>query len=137
MCVCVCARNKFCYSIIEPHHPLIFSFKLFFSLLSTKKKKKTKNNKNKNLFFSLLIQTYSYTFSNLSHPSLPLYLPTTLYFTVTLPSSFPLSYNLTLLLPILFCINLTSFLSFNPYFFHTQKLWVYILSLSLSLSLSW
>lgn len=49
-----------------------------------------------------------------------LYLPTTLYFTVILPSSFSLYYILTLLLPILFCINSISFLPFNPYFPHKK-----------------
>ena len=56
---------------------------------------------------------------------------TNLCFTITLPSSFSLSYNLTLLLLILFCINLISFLLFNPYFSHTKN--VSTLSLSLSL----
>ena len=58
----------------------------------------------------------------------------TLYFSATLSSSFSLSYILTLFLPILFCINLISFLSFNPYFVFHTKLWVLSLSLSLSLS---
>ena len=44
------------------------------------------------------------------------YLPTIRYFTVKLSSSFCLSYILTLL-SILFCINLISFIQFNPYFF--------------------
>ena len=78
--------------------------------------------KKKKLFFSS---------SNLSPPSLPLYLPTTLYFTVKLHSSFPLYNILTLLLPILFCINLISLIPFNPYFFYTKI--VSTLSLSLSL----
>ena len=60
----------------------------------------------------------------------------TLYFTVILPSSFSLYYILTLLLPILFCINLISFLPFNPYFPHKKivntlslpLLWIFVLS---------
>ena len=54
----------------------------------------------------------------------------TLYFTVILPLSFSLYYILTLLLPILFCINLISFLPFNPYFPH-KKNYKYSLSPSL------
>ena len=72
--------------------------------------------------------------SNFSPPSLPFYLPTTLYFTIKLPSSFSLSYILTLLLPILFCTNLISLIPLNPYFFYTKI--VSTLSLSLSLSLN-
>ena len=71
-----------------------FFFKLFFLLLSTEKQKQ-------NLFLSLLVHIYNYTSSSLSLPSFLFYLPTS-YFTVTLPSSFSLFYNLTLLLPILF-----------------------------------
>ena len=78
--------------------------------------------KNKKLFFSLLVHTYCYTSSNFSPPFLSFYLPTTLGFIVTLPSSFYLSYILTLLLPILFCINLMSFLPFNPDFQHNLSL---------------
>ena len=93
-------HNTFCYSIIELHHPLIFissfSFLNFSSCYSFPKIK------NKTLFFSLLVHIYSYTSSSFSLPSLPFYLPPTRYFTVTLPSSFSLFYNLTLLLPILF-----------------------------------
>ena len=69
--------------------------------------------------------------SNFSPLSLPFYLPTTLYFTIKLPSSFSLSYILTLLLPILFCTNLISLIPLNPYFFYTKI--VSTLSLSLSL----
>ena len=84
------------------------------------------------LFFSLLVHIYCYTSSSIFPPSLPLYLPTTFYFTVKLLSCFPLSFILTFLLLILFCVNLKSFHQFNPYF-STQKLWVLSLSLSLSL----
>ena len=84
--------------------------------------------KNKKLFFSLLVHTYYYTSCNFSPPFLSFYLPTILGFIVTTPSSFYLSYILTLLLHILFCINLMSFLPFNPDFQHNH---------SLSLSLGW
>ena len=99
----LCARSHthiFCYSIIEPHHPLIFISS--FSFLNFSSYYFLPKNKNKNLFFSLLVHIYSYTSSSFSLPSLPFYLPSTRYFTVTLPSSFSLFYNLTLLLPILF-----------------------------------
>ena len=56
MCVCVCVCNKFYYSIN-------FTSSTYFEC-----------HKNKNLFFSLLIHTYNYIFSNISLPSLPLYL---------------------------------------------------------------
>ena len=59
--------NKFCYSIIEPHHSLIFY--LFFSLLNFSshylKKKKKNNNNNNNNKNHLLVHTYNYTFFNL------------------------------------------------------------------------
>ena len=74
---------------------LLFSlFKLLFSLF----KKKKKN------YFSLyyFTSTVILDFSNLSPSSLPHYLSTTLYFTIKLPSSFFLSYILTILLPIIF-----------------------------------
>ena len=80
---------------------------------------------------SQLVHIYCYTSSNISPPSLSLYLPTTLYFTVILPSTFSLSYILTFLFPIIFCINSISFLSFNSYFSH-EKNCEYSLSLSLS-----
>ena len=115
-----------------PHYWLIFNlffflFELFFSLFSKKKKKI--------LIFSLLVHIYCYTSSNLSPPSLPLYLPITLYFTIKLFSSFPFSFISIFLLPILFYINLISFLLFNSFFFFHKKT-LSTLSLSLSLSLS-
>ena len=88
-----------------------------------------KNKKKRTLFLFLVAHTYYYTSSNFFPTCLPLYLPTTFYFSVALLSSFSLSYILTLLLPILFCTNLISFLQFNSYF-PTQKLWVLSLSLS-------
>ena len=120
--------------IIEPHHPLIFYF--LFSLLNfsshyfQKKKKRraaeTKTKTSSSPYYSIPMVTLSSTFSF----SLCLFTsPTTFCFTATLPSSFPISYNLTLLLPILFCINLISFLPFNLYFSHTKT--EYSLSLSL------
>ena len=79
------------------------------------------------LFF--YFYTYCYTSSNLSLSLLPFYLYT------ILPLYFlPLFYNLPLLLPILFCINLISF-SHSIYIFPTQNC-EYSLSLSLSLSQS-
>ena len=51
VCVCVCARA------------INFTSSTYFEC-----------HKNKNLFFSLLIHTYNYIFSNISLPSLPLYL---------------------------------------------------------------
>ena len=77
------------YTPIEPHqqprHSLIFYiffslFKLFFHPILKKKKK--------NLFFSLLIHTYYYIFSNIFLSFLSLYLLTNLNFTVTPSSSF-------------------------------------------------
>ena len=74
------------------HLFLIFSFLfLNFSSLNSPPKKKKK----KKLLFFLLVHTYCDTSSNFSPLFLPLYLLTTLYFTVTLPSSFYLSYILT------------------------------------------
>ena len=61
---------------------LLFLFKLFYSLFSKKKKKK-------NL---LPISPHYYTSSNISPPSLPIYLPTILYFVITFLSLFYLSY---------------------------------------------
>ena len=126
--------------IIEPHHPLIFYF--LFSLLNfsshyfQKKKKRraaeTKTKTSSSPYYSIPMVTLSSTFSF----SLCLFTsPTTFCFTATLPSSFPISYNLTLLLPILFCINLISFLPFNLYFSHTKT--EYSLSLSLSTFVWW
>ena len=114
-----------CYAPVEPHHPLIFYlfislFKLFFSQLYIYIY--IYKIKNKKLFFSLLVHTYCYTSSNFSPPFLSFYLPTILGFIVTTPSSFYLSYILTLLLHILFCINLMSFLPFNPDFQHNHSL---------------
>ena len=100
---------------------LFFLFFNFYSSYSPQKiflKKK--------LFFSLLVIVT--LFSNLYPSSLSLYLPTTLYFIITLLSSLLLSYILTLQLLILFCINLVPFLPCNPYFSH--KITVSILSLS-------
>ena len=114
-------RNIYYYYVtIKPHqqlrHPLIFNiffspFKLFFP--PTLKKKE---NKKKKLFFSLLIHTYCYIFFSPTF-SLPFCL-----FISPLLSTLPLhflhlSYILTLLLLISFCINFISFSSFNPYFF--------------------
>ena len=85
----------------------------------------------KKLLLFLLVHIWCYTSSNLLilfPPSLPLYLLTTLYFTIT---PFSLSYILILLLPILFCINSISLLTFNPYF--SNKKTMSTLSLSLSL----
>ena len=97
-------------------------FKLFFSQFSKKKKK---------LFFSLLVHTYCYISSNFfSSLFVSLSLHYFMFYCYT--SSIYLSYILTILLPILFCINLISFLPFNPYFSHT-KMWVLSLSLSLSI----
>ena len=98
---------------------------LFFFIFSSPNSQKKKN--------PLLLPISShllYTSTNFSPPFLPLYLPTTLFFTITLPSSFYLSYILTLLFPIIFCINLISFLPFNSYFSHIYKN-VSFLSLSL------
>ena len=117
-----------CYAFIEPHHPLLFNFffliAFFLPILKKKKKKRP-------LLSSQLVHIYCYTSSNISPPSLSLYLPTTLYFTVILPSTFSLSYILTFLFPIIFCINSISFLSFNSYFSH-EKNCEYSLSLTLS-----
>ena len=107
----------YCYAPIKTYSPLIFHlffshFKLFSQFFKKKKKKK--------VFFSLSVHTYYYISSNFSPPFLPLYLSTTLCFTIRVLSSFYLSYILTLFLPILFCLNLISFLPFNPYFSHTK-----------------
>ena len=93
---------------------LLFSlFKLFFPPLKKKK----------NLILSISSHTYCYTSSNISLSFLPLYLST------TLPSYFlPLFYILTLLLLILFCINLILF-SHSIHIFPTQNC-EYSLSLS-------
>ena len=84
-----------------------------------------------------MVHIWCYTSSNLLilfPPSLPLYLLTTLYFTIT---PFSLSYILILLLPILFCINSISLLKFNPYFSNKKTLsalylsltqWIFVLS---------
>ena len=98
-------------------------FKLFFSQFSKKKKKK--------LFCSLLVHTYCYISSNFfSSLFVSLSLHYFMFYCNT--SSIYLFYILTILLPILFCINLISFLPFNPYFSHT-KMWVLSLYLSLSI----
>ena len=80
---------------------LFLNFFSPYSLIFFKKKK---------LFFPLLVHIYCYTFSNFSFP---LCLSTTLYLTIKIPLSFSLSYILTLLLYILFCINLISFFSYK------------------------
>ena len=75
---------------------------------------KPKKKKKKKLFFSLLVHTPTVTlFPTISFPVLPLF------------------YILTLLLPILFCINFISF-SHSIHIFPTQNC-EYSLSLSLSL----
>ena len=116
---------NFATLIIMPYHPLIFNiFFLLFNFSSPnylKKKKQNKTKQNLKLFFSLLVHDYCYTSSNFSSPILLLYLSTTLFFTITLPSSFLLFYILTFLLSILFCINLISFPPFNLYFSHTKN----------------
>ena len=126
--VCVCAI-KFslyhCVTLLTYFQPLFFSFWTFLLPILPKKKKI--------LIFSLLVHIYCYTSSNLSPPSLPFYLPITLYFTIKLFSSFPFSFILIFLLPILFYINLISFLLFNSFFFHKKTLSTLSLSLSLSL----
>ena len=103
-------HNTFCYSIIELHHPLIFY--LFFSFLnfSSHYSLQQNKNKNKNLFFCLLVHTYSYTSSNLFLPSLLFYFPH--YFLIHRYTSFIIFHNLTLLLPILF-VHAYSYTSSN------------------------
>ena len=83
-------------------------FKLFFPLFSKKKKKKT-------LILPISSHTYYYNSFNLSFSFLPFYLSTTLslYFIFYI-------FILTLLLPILFCINLISF-SHSIHIFPTQN----------------
>ena len=117
LCSCwpILAATSFIYFLL-----FFFLFLNFYSPYFKKKKKK--------LFFSLLVHIYYYIASNLSPLSFPLYFSTTPYFTVTISSSFSLFYILTLLFPILFCINSIPILSFNPYFSH-KKLWVLSLSL--------
>ena len=108
-----------------------FLFLKFSSPYSPKKKKKKKT-----LFFSLLVHICCYTFSNFPPPFSPLYLPTTFCFTVTLPSSFYLSYIMTLLLLFYILILLLSILFYIiliSFFFHQNI--ISTLSLSLSLSL--
>ena len=78
------------------------------------------------LFFSLLTHTYYYIFSNLLPFFLSLYISPLL--SILLLHFIPLSYILTLLLPISFCINLISFSSSSPYF-SPNKMWVLSLSL--------
>ena len=75
-------HNTFCYSIIEPHHPLIFYLFFYFSNFSSHYY--LQKNKNKNFFFSLLRLHFLQTFLSI-FVSLPP--PTSLYF-ITLPSSF-------------------------------------------------
>ena len=120
-------RNIYCcYAPVEPHqqphHSFIFIFffslfKLFFPLISKKKKK---------LFFSLLVHTPTITcLSTFSFP-LCLFISPLLY----RYTSFLFFYILTLLLPILFCINVISFFH-SIHIFSTQNC-----EFSLSLSLS-
>ena len=101
--------------------PLRFSV-WYFLLPIQEKKKKT--------FFLPISPYFTFSPTFLLFFCLSLYLPTSLYFTFTLPSSFSLFYILNLLLPILFCINLISFLLFNLYFFHTKTVSTFSLSLS-------
>ena len=111
---------------ISSHIIYLFStyFFLFLNFYSPYFKKKKKK-----LFFSLLVHIYYYIASNFSPLSFLLYFSTTLYFTVTISSSFSLFYILALLFPILFCVNSIPILSFNPYFSHKKI--VSTLSLSL------
>ena len=124
MCVCNKIFTLSLCHIIDLFSTSFFLFLNFSSPYSPKKKKNI-------IIFSLFVHIYCYTSSNLSPPSLPLYLPITLYFTIKLFSSFPFSFISIFLLPILFYINLISFLLFNSFFF-SQKNFKYSLSLSLS-----
>ena len=104
---------------------------LNFSSPHLKKKKTNKQTNKQTLPLPISSHTYYYTSSNLSF--FFFFFFTSLsphYFTVILLSSF---YILTILLPILFCINLLSF-SHSIHNFLTQN-YKYSLSLSLSLSL--
>ena len=103
--------------IIHLFFCIFFSlFKLFFPLISKKKK----------LFFSLLVNTPTITcLSTFSFP-LCLFISPLLY----RYTSFLFFYILTLLLPILFCINVISFFH-SIHIFSTQNC-----EFSLSLSLS-
>ena len=89
-------HNTFCYSIIEPHHTLIFY--LFFSFFNFSSHYSLQKTKTKIVFFSLLVHTYGYTSSNL-FPSLFASLPPPLL--SNSPLRFIIYHNLTLLLPIL------------------------------------
>ena len=114
---------RFCWVISAVTSTYFVPFNFFLFSLFFKKKKKT-------LLFFVFVHIYGYTSSNISPPFLLFYLPIALYFTVTFPSSFSLSYVLTFFLPILFHINLIPFLLSNPYFSYEK------IESSLSLSLS-
>ena len=81
------------------------------------------------LLFSLLFPIYGYTPPNLSTLLLPIFLSIISHFTNTLPPTF-ISLFFTLLLPILFSINLLFSLLFGPLISHTKT----VIALSLSLS---
>ena len=101
---------------------LLFLFKLFYSLFSKKKKKKK--------ILSLLVHTITLPQTFL----LPLCLFIFPLFSTLLLHFFRYFIFLiffTLPFPILFCINLVSFIPFNPFFSYKK----YKCSLSLSLSL--
>ena len=89
------------------------------------------------IFFSLLVYTYYYTFpnlstsSNLSPPFLPLHLPTTLHFTVTLHFFF-LYFDSSSSHFILYKFDMISPIQFM-YFLTKKKIKLWVLSLSLSL----
>ena len=116
--------NKFYYFIIVPYHLLIFNiFFLFLNFLSPYYlKNKTKQNKTKTKTFllpvspQLLLNFFQLFLSHFASLS-----PYYSLLAITHSSSFLLSYILTFLLTILFCINLISFPSFNLYFSHTKN----------------
>ena len=123
----MCAIN---FTTLSLYH-LIHLFSIFF--LHLFKLSSRYCIKKKTFILSINSHLLFHSSSNISPPSLPVYLPTTtfskkkkknlpttIYFTIKLPLSFPLSYIWTLLLSILFCINLISFFPFNPYFSHTK-----------------
>ena len=95
---------------------LLSLFKLFVSLLF-KKQNKTKT---KTFLLpvspQLLLNFFQLFLSHFASLS-----PYYSLLAITHSSSFPLSYILTFLLSILFCINLISFPLFNLYFSHTKS----------------
>ena len=116
-----------CYISIEPHqqphHPLIFYlffllFKLLLSLFFIKKK--TILHYISPYLLLRFLQLFPFLFC--------LFISHYFYFTITLLSSFSLSYIMILFLPFLFCINSIPFLLSNPYF--SYKKTEYSLSLS-------